>query len=249
MRILRHRTEVRGVFIKILKSKGDIQMKSLSRIIAVLLAVSCLSLALVSCGEKKAYTIGICQQAPHVALDAATEGFKQALIDKLGEENVKFELQNAQGESNTCSTIVNSFVSKNVDLIMANGTSALQAASNATTTIPILGTSITAYSVALNLPDFDGTVGGNISGTSDLAPLSDQAQMILDFFPEAETVGLFYCSAEPNSAYQAEVVKEYLEAKGITCTEYKFSDSNDVAQIGRAHVEFRLSGRGGQGVS
>lgn len=231
MRILRHRTEVRGVFIKILKSKGDIQMKSLSRIIAVLLAVSCLSLALVSCGEKKAYTIGICQQAPHVALDAATEGFKQALIDKLGEENVKFELQNAQGESNTCSTIVNSFVSKNVDLIMANGTSALQAASNATTTIPILGTSITAYSVALNLPDFDGTVGGNISGTSDLAPLSDQAQMILDFFPEAETVGLFYCSAEPNSAYQAEVVKEYLEAKGITCTEYKFSDSNDVAML------------------
>lgn len=206
-------------------------MKSLSRIISILLAAACLSLALVSCGEKKTYTVGICQQAPHTALDAATEGFKQALIDKLGEENVKFELQNAQGESNTCSTIVNSFVSKNVDLIMANGTSALQAASNATTTIPILGTSITTYSVALNLPDFDGTVGGNISGTSDLAPLSDQAQMILDFFPEAKKVGLFYCSAEPNSAYQIEVVKEYLEAKGVTCTEYKFSDSNDVAQV------------------
>lgn len=206
-------------------------MKSLIRIISVMLATAFLSLALVSCGEKKMYTVGICQQAPHVALDAATEGFKQALIDKLGEENVKFEMQNAQGKSEICTTIINNFVSKNVDLIMTNGTTALQTAANATTTIPILGTSITEYSVALDLKDFNGIVGGNISGTSDLAPLSEQAQMILDFFPEAKKVGLFYCSAEPNSTYQVEVVKAYLEAKGVTCTEYKFADSNDVAQV------------------
>lgn len=206
-------------------------MKTISRIIAIILAAACLSFAFISCGEKKTYTIGIAQQAPHAALDAATEGFKQALIDILGEENVKFDVQNAQGDSNICPTIVNSFVSKKVDLIMANGTSALQAAANATLTIPILGTSITEYSVALNIKDFDGVVGGNISGTSDLAPLSEQAQMILDFFPEAKNVGLLYCSAEANSAYQVMVVKNILESKGITCTEYKFADSNDVAQV------------------
>lgn len=206
-------------------------MKSLIRILSVVLAAAFLCLACASCAEKKTYTVGICQLAPHTALDAATEGFKQALIDKLGEENVTFDYQNAQGSPDTCSTIVNSFVSKNVDLIMANATSALQAAANATTTIPILGTSITAYDVALNLSDFDGTIGGNISGTADLAPLEDQAQMILDLFPDAKKVGLLYCSAEPNSAYQVSAVKAYLEGKGIVCTEYKFSDSNDIAQV------------------
>lgn len=206
-------------------------MKSWMKMTAILLILAIFSLALVSCGKGEKYVVGISQQQPHVALDKATEGFKQALIDKLGEENVEFELQNAQGDSNTCVTIANSFVSKNVDLIMANGTSALQAAANATTTIPILGTSITEYGVALKIEDFNGTVGSNISGTSDLAPLDEQAQMILDLFPEAKKVGLLYCSAEPNSVYQVEVVKAYLEARGITCAEYTFSDTNDVSLV------------------
>lgn len=206
-------------------------MKSFIRVMAVLLVFSIFSLALVSCGNEDTYVIGISQQQPHVALDTATEGFKQALIDRFGEDKVTFETQNAQGDSSTCVTIANNFVSKNVDLIMANGTSALQAAANATTTIPILGTSITEYSVALNLENFDGTVGGNISGTSDLAPLEEQAQMILDLFPEAKNVGLLYCSAEPNSKYQVEVVKAYLEQRGIVCTEYTFSDSNDISLV------------------
>ncbi len=206
-------------------------MKALIRIVAALFMISIFSLALVSCGSGDTYVIGISQQQPHVALDTATEGFKQALIDRLGEENVTFELHNAQGEPNTCVTIANNFVSKNVDLIMANGTNALQAAANATTTIPILGTSITEYSVALGIDDFTGTVGGNISGTSDLAPLEEQAQMILDLFPEAKTVGLLYCSAEANSEYQVNVVKAYLEDKGLTCTEYTFADTNDVSLV------------------
>jgi len=180
------------------------------------------------------WTIGVCQLVPHVALDAATQGFKDALTEALGAENVTFLDQNAQGDSNTCSTIVNDFVSKNVDMILGNATAALQAAANATQTIPVLGTSITEYGTALDIADFSGVVGGNVSGTSDLAPLDQQAQMILDIFPDTKTVGLLYCSAEPNSAYQVKVVREYLEAKGVTCTDYSFSDTNDIASVATA---------------
>lgn len=153
------------------------------------------------------------------------------MIDELGADKVEFDYQNAANSNDTCVTIVNNFVSKNVDLILANATGALQAAVNATETIPILGTSITEYGVALEIDDFNGTVGGNVSGTSDLAPLTEQAQMILDLFPQTEKVGLLSCSAEPNSAYQVAEVKAYLEAKGIVCTEYTFVDSNDVSLV------------------
>lgn len=177
------------------------------------------------------YTIGIVQLVEHVALDAATEGFKQAIIDELGEEAVEFDFQNGQNDTNTCSTIANQFVSNEVDLIMANATPALQAAAAATADIPILGTSVTEYGVALAIEDFNGTVGGNISGTSDLAPLDEQAAMLIEWFPEAKNVGLIYCSAEPNSQYQVDVVKAELEEAGITATLYPFSDSNDLASV------------------
>lgn len=176
------------------------------------------------------YTVGICQLVQHVALDAATQGFQDALVEELGDA-VTFDLQNAQGDSNTCSTIANSFVSKNVDLILANATPALQAAAAATDSIPILGTSITEYGVALELTDFNGTVGGNISGTSDLAPLEEQAAMLLEIFPDAKNVALLYCSAEPNSQYQVDVVKKALEAKGVTAEYFAFSDSNDLSAV------------------
>ena len=181
-------------------------------------------------GAKK-YTIGVCQLVTHDALDAATQGFIDAVKDKLGEENVTIDVQNAANDQNVCTTIVNTFVSKKVDLIMANATPALQAAYNATAEIPILGTSVTEYGVALGIDNFSGTVGGNVSGTSDLAPLTEQADMILELLPETKTVGLLYCSAEPNSEYQVQVVEEYLTGKGITCTRYSFSDSNDVAAV------------------
>ncbi len=177
------------------------------------------------------YKIGICQLMEHVALDAATEGFKQAIIDELGAEAVEFDVQNGQGDPATCSTIANQFVSNNVDLIMANATPALQSAAAATGDIPILGTSVTEYGVALELKNFNGTVGGNISGTSDLAPLDKQAAMIIEWCPDAKTVGLLYCSKEANSQYQVDVVKAELEKKGLTATLYPFTDSNDLAQI------------------
>ena len=166
----------------------------------------------------------------HVALDAATQGFKDALTEALGDK-VQFVEQNAANDIPTCATIVNGFVSDGVDLILANATPALQAAVAATDSIPILGTAVTEYGVALDIKDFNGTVGGNVSGTSDLAPLDQQAAMILELFPDAKKVGILYCSAEPNSVYQSDVVKAELEKSGITVSVYTFADSNDVAAV------------------
>lgn len=177
------------------------------------------------------YNIGICQIVQHVALDAATQGFKDSLVAELGAENVKFDEQNAQNDTALCATIANGFVAKNVDLILANATPSLQAAAAATNEIPILGTSVTEYGVALGIDGFTGTVGGNISGTSDLAPLDGQADMIKELFPNAKKVGLLYCSAEANSLYQVETVKGFLEKLGYTCTMYAFSDSNDISSV------------------
>ncbi len=209
----------------------------MKKIIGTMLAVATAATLLVGCGDQtqqgdnKVYNVGILQLTQHSALDAATEGFKQALIDELGEENVKFDEQNASGEQTVCTTIANSFVSNKVDLIMANATPALQSAYNATDSIPILGTSVTEYGVALGIDNFSGTVGGNVSGTSDLAPLSEQAAMFAELLPDAKKVGLLYCSAEPNSEYQVKVVEEILKGKGITCERYSFADSNDVAAV------------------
>ena len=207
-------------------------MKKMSKILALVLALV-MVLSLTACGEKKAdtYSIGICQLVQHDALDAATQGFMDALKAELGEDKVTFDNQNASNDIPMCSTIVNQFVSNEVDLIMANATPALQAAAAATTEIPILGTSVTEYGVALDIADFSGTVGGNISGTSDLAPLDEQAAMIKEWFPDAKTVGLIYCSAEANSQYQVDVVKAELEKLGYTATLYSFSDSNDLAAV------------------
>ncbi len=200
----------------------------------------CLTLAmmftLVACGGEEApaadgtYKVGICQLVQHPALDAATEGFMAALTEELGDK-VSFDNQNASNDIPMCSTIVNQFLADGVDLIMANATPALQAASAATTEVPILGTSVTEYGVALDIDGFTGTVGGNISGTSDLAPLDQQAAMLQEWFPEAETVGLLYCSAEANSQYQVDVVKAELEELGYTCEFFSFSDSNDLAAV------------------
>ncbi len=208
-----------------------------------LVAVMCISLvAMTSCTvDDGKYTVGICQLVTHPALDQATQGFKDAVIAALGEDNVEFIEQNAGNDIPLCTTIANDFVSKNVDLIMANATPALQAAASATVDIPILGTSVTEYGVALTIKDFDGLVGGNISGTSDLAPLDQQAQMIIDLCPEAEKIGLLYCSAEANSKYQVDEVKKFLTEKGIAednIKEFAFTDSNDVQAVTTAAAEF-----------
>ena len=178
----------------------------------------------------KTYTVGICQLVQHPALDAATQGFKDALTEALGDA-VSFNEQNASGESVNCATIVNGLVASQVDLILANATAPLQAAASATGDIPVLGTAVTDYASALEIDNWTGTVGGNISGTSDLAPLDQQAAMLQELFPDAKTVGLLYCSAESNSKYQVDMIRGYLEQAGLTCEEYAFTDTNDVASV------------------
>ena len=178
----------------------------------------------------KTYTIGICQLVQHEALDAATDGFKKALKDKLGDK-VKFDEQNAAGDAPTCSTICTSFVTNNYDLILGNATAALQAAVSATDSIPVLGTSVTDYGTALDISDWNGVTGKNVSGTTDLAPLDQQAKCIKELFPDAKNIGIIYCSSEPNSIYQSTTITKYLEDEGYKIKEYTFADSNDVASV------------------
>ena len=184
-------------------------MKKASKAAALLLSVALMA-ALAACGGQStaptapavesdgSYTIGICQLVQHVAHDDATQGFKDALNELLPNQ-VTFVSKVASNDISACSGIVNQFISEEVDLILANATPALQIASSATAEVPILGTSVTEYGAALGIEDFDGTVGGNISGTSDLAPLDQQAAMIAQWFPDAGTIGMLYCSAEANS--------------------------------------------------
>lgn len=195
-----------------------------------------LTLGLCACGaapQKAGYTVGVCQLTQHPALDAATQGFQDVLTETFGDQ-VQVEVQNASGEQANCTTILNGFVSSNVDLILANATASLQAAQAATAQIPVLGTAVTDYASALEIDNWNGTVGGNISGTSDLAPLDQQAAMIQELFPDAKTVGLLYCSAEANSQYQVDEMTAYLEQLGLTAVPYAFTDTNDVASVTQA---------------
>ena len=204
-------------------------------VVAVIVAAAILAgvLAGQNNGGKK-YTVGICQLVQHPALDQATQGFMDALIAELGEENVVFDLQNASDDANACTTIVNKFKNSGVDLVMANATPALNAAFTAITDIPILGTSITEYGVALGIDNFTGVSGMNVSGTSDLAPLDEQANMILELCPDVKSVGILYCASEKNSEYQVRVVREILEQRGVTVNEYKFTDSTNVKSFAEA---------------
>lgn len=212
----------------------------MKKFFSIVLALSFV-FSLSACGSENAasspaeekFVVGICQLVQHPALDAATEGFIDALKDELGDK-VSFDNQNASNDIPTCATICNGFAASKVDLILANATPALQAAAAATDTIPILGTAITEYGVALDIDNFNGTVGGNISGTSDLSPLDQQAQMICDLFPNAKNAAILYCSAEANSKYQVNVVKAELEKKGIKVNALAFTDSNDVSSVTEA---------------
>lgn len=218
-------------------------MKKLSRI----MTASVLALSLAGCGSSASstastassdtksssgdsYTVGVMQYVQHPALDSATEGFEDALTDEFG-DSITFDEQNASGETANCSTIANQFVTEGVDLILANATPALQAATAATSDIPILGTSVTDYATALDISDWSGTVGGNVSGTSDLAPLDQQADLFKELLPDAKNIGIVYCTSEANSVYQADTITEYLEEDGYTVTNYTFSDSNDLQSV------------------
>ena len=216
-------------------------MKSKKVLAALMTAAMTLSLA--ACGssgsgsdskeskdEDKTYVVGVCQLVQHDALDAATQGFQDALEEKLGDK-VKVEVENASGDSATCATITTQFVNDNVDLIMANATPALQAAMAATADIPIVATSVTDFATALDISDWTGKTGINVTGTADLAPLDEQAAMVKELVPDAKTVGILYCSAEANSKYQAETVAAELEKLGLEVKDYTVADTNEISSV------------------
>ena len=219
----------------------------MKKMTALLLACLMIMSLVVGCGgsgeaesagdEAKVYNIGIVQQLGHPALDAASQGFIDACNELFGEGNVKIDLQNGQNEQTNCATISNNFVAANVDLILANATTALQTAAAATNQIPVLGTSITDYATALDIADWNGTTGTNVSGTSDLAPLDQQEDMLVELFPDVKKVGILYCSAEPNSAYQAKVFGAALDEDNIAWEAFTAADSNELQSVASAAVE------------
>lgn len=198
----------------------------------VLMGLTAIGMMASAVSAEESYKIGICQLTQHEALEQATKGFQDYISEKLGDK-VTFDVQNASGELANCVTVMNAFVSEDMDLILANSTPVLQAAVSATDTIPVLGTSVTDYPAALDLNEWDGVVGTNVSGTSDCAPLQQQAEMIMELFPEAKAVGILYCSAEPNSRYQTDIIKSSLEELGCTAEvkEYTFTGTDDIAAV------------------
>lgn len=212
--------------------------KLIAMVLAAMMVLAVASAAPAAKAEEAKYTVGICQLMQHAALDTATQGFMDALTEKLG-DSVTFDLQNAQGEPTTCSTIVTGFVANEYDLIMANATPALLAAVSATDTIPILGTSVTDYATALAIDDMDASVGTgiNVSGTSDGVPAQLYADVLMELIPEAKKVSIVYCSAEPNSEFQADQFIACMDAIGVETTVYTFTDSNDIQAVVTAAIE------------
>ena len=178
---------------------------------------------------KTVFKIGIVQLAEHPALDAATQGFQDALTEKLPDQ-VEFDLQNAQGEQTNATTIVNKFVNDKVSLIMANATNSVKAAREATSTIPIVGTSVTDY-VKSGLVESNEAPGGNVTGASDNNPVDVQVELLAALVPDAEVVGIVYSSAEENSEIQAVEAKAALEAKGYEVKIYTVADSNEIQTV------------------
>ena len=212
--------------------------KLIAMVLAAVMVLAMASAAPAAEAEDAAYTVGICQLVQHAALDAATQGFKDALTEKLGDK-VTFDEQNAQGEPATCSTIVTGFVANEYDLIMDNATPALLAAVSATDTIPILGTSITDYASSLAIEDMDAAVGTgiNVSGTSDGVPAQLYADTVMELIPEAKKVAIVYCSAEPNSVLQADQFIACMDELGVETEVFTFTDSNDIQAVVTAAIE------------
>ena len=205
----------------------------MKKILAIVLAVmmcAAMCISMTSCGgDKNDYTVGVCQLMEHESLDQATQGFVDALNEKMAEAGKTVTIdEQVAGDANLCTTVINTFTAKNVDLIMANATPALTAAANATTTIPVLGTSVTDYN-----DTFGGNIPANVSGTSDAVPFDEQAKMMIDTLGlvEGDVVGVLYCTNESNSLVQYNAVKALFEAEGIVVNAYTFSETTELQAL------------------
>ena len=204
-------------------------MKAIAAMMVLLMAMTGCGGSGDSADAEGKYKVGIVQQLEHPALDAASLGFQEKLTE-LMDGNVVFDYQNAQGEQTNCTTIATKFVSDQVDLIMANATTALQSAAAATADIPIVGTSVTDY-VTAGVVESNEAPGRNVTGASDLAPIDEQIAILMELVPDVQKVGIVYCSAEPNSIYQSELAQAELDKAGVAWAEYTAADSNEVQAV------------------
>ncbi len=178
------------------------------------------------------FKIGVVQLAEHPALDAAYEGFVEALKEAGYEDgvNITIDYQNAQGEQANCQTIAEKFVNDKMDLVLAIATPAAQAMASKTTEIPILVTAVTDPASS-GLVDSNEAPGANVSGTSDLTPVKEQIDLLHQLIPEAKKVGILYCSAEDNSEFQADMAVEALAALEMTGEKYTFSTLDEIQAV------------------
>jgi len=211
-------------------------MRKLAKLLSLLL-IAVLLIASAGCSREKKITIGIIQLADHVALDNARNGFIDALRDNgyVDGENITIDYQNAQGDQSNLSAISDRFVSNKVDLVLAIATGAAQSIAGRTKDIPIVGTAITDY-VSAKLADSNERPGGNVTGTTDMNPIKEQIDLLVELVPDAKTVGVLYTSSEDNSILQAKIAKECIEKLGLKYVEVTVANSNDVQQATQAIV-------------
>ena len=183
------------------------------------------------------YKIGIVQLVEHSALDDASRGFVDGLKARGFEEgkNVAIDRQNAQADQSNLQNIVQRFISDKVNLICAIATPSVQSAANATKEIPIVGTAVTDY-VSAKVVQSSELPGGNVTGTSDMSPISDQIDLLLKLYPNAKTIGTIYSSSEVNSEIQVKEMTEYAAAKGLTVRTATISTVNDIPQATQSLV-------------
>lgn len=222
-------------------------MKSISRRNLIVTAGLFAAGALAGCGSDKPaastgssagskggnYKIGVLQLTEHGALDQTNKGFVDALNDSGISCSV--DQQNAQNDQSACQTIASKFVNDGVDLVLAIGTPAAQAMAGATSDIPVVGTAITDFAASELVADNDAP-GGNVTGTSDMNPVAAQIDLLQRLLPDAETVGLLYCTAEANSKIQIDMAAAELEKLGLAGVEYTVSSSNEVQQVAESMV-------------
>ena len=211
-------------------------MNSISRRTFLAGSAGAAALALTACGGSgssdasgdKTYKIGVLQLTQHAALDAANEGFVEAL-DASG---IKYTVdqQNANNDQSACATIASKLVGDGDDLIFAIATPAAQAVAAATSDIPIVGSAITDYAASGLVADNDKP-GGNLTGTSDMNPVDDQIAMLQKVLPEAKHIGMLYCTAESNSQLQIEMAEAACDKAGLTTERFTVSSSNEIQSV------------------
>ena len=203
------------------------------KIIAGILITAMSTMVLAGCGKKdEVFKIGVNQYVTHAALDASYQGFVDALAEAgyIDGENIKIDLQNAQGDQATASTIATKLVNDNNDLILAIATPSAQAVANATKDIPILITAVTDPAGS-GLVATNEAPGGNVSGTSDLTPIKSQIELLTKLVPDAKNIAILYCSSESNSKIQAEIAVEAAAELGLTTVDATVSNSNEIQQV------------------